>query len=204
MRSLCVGAVAASLAGANAFLSVSSAQAAQAAQEGRTSGERGPLMKDGTFEGTARSFGGPLSVSVSVENGYLTDISVTRTGDTDSYLSLASEKLIPEIEESQSWDLDTVSSATYSSHGIMNAVNNALVNGGAAEGSTARTSMTTSSSAAHSTSELKRIAQTRADEDSAAWYELTVGDLLGQNASTEEQNATTYGYTLRQQSDRTH
>ena len=99
-----------------------------------------------------------MHVSVVVSNGYITSIEVTGTGDNSPYFDRAKEKVIPAIVDRQSVSVDTVSGATFSSKGIMNAINNALVSAGAMEGQTARTNLTTSSSSKpHSTAELKKI-----------------------------------------------
>lgn len=82
--------------------------------------------KDGTYQGEAQGFGGPIRVSVAVKGGKITAVKVlSHSGEDPSYYSQA-EALVPRIVQQQSADIDVVSGATYSSHGILNAVKKAL------------------------------------------------------------------------------
>ena len=82
--------------------------------------------KDGTYEGEADGFGGPIQVKVTVENGEITDIEVVSAEKEDgAYLTMAMD-VIPNLIEAQSADVDTISGATFSSNGIINAVEAAL------------------------------------------------------------------------------
>lgn len=91
-------------------------------------GNGGNTYKDGTYTGSADGFGGPVEVSVQVENGAISDIEITAAEKEDeAYLSLA-VSIIDTIIENQTAEVDTVSGATYSSTGIKNAVAQALEN----------------------------------------------------------------------------
>ncbi len=81
---------------------------------------------DGTYTGTAAGFRGDITVSVTVENGNITDITVLSYNDDEEYFSRAESSIISSILESQDVNVDAVSGATFSSNGIMNAVANAL------------------------------------------------------------------------------
>ena len=82
--------------------------------------------KDGTYTGSGQGFGGAVEVQVTLENDSITDIQVTSApGEDSAYLSQA-EGVINSIISAQSTDVDTVSGATFSSTGIINAVNDAL------------------------------------------------------------------------------
>ena len=82
--------------------------------------------EDGTYEGEADGFGGPIQVKVTVENGEITDIEVVSAEKEDgAYLTMAMD-VIPNLIEAQSADVDTISGATFSSTGIINAVEAAL------------------------------------------------------------------------------
>lgn len=84
--------------------------------------------KDGIYEGSGTGFrGGTTTVSVTVENGNISDVQVVSYEDDKPFFSRAEEIVISQIIENQSSDVDTVSGATYSSLGIMEAVENALV-----------------------------------------------------------------------------
>lgn len=64
-------------------------------------------------------------MSVTVENGAVVDITILEQNDTPNFFERAKE-IINDIINTQSLDVDAVSQATYSSIGIVNAVNNAL------------------------------------------------------------------------------
>lgn len=81
---------------------------------------------DGTYTGTGSGFRGDTKVSVTVENGNITDITVISFQDDQEYFNRASSSIISDILEAQSTDVDTVSGATFSSNGIIEAVKNAL------------------------------------------------------------------------------
>lgn len=84
------------------------------------------IYSDGTYEGEGKGYSGKLKVQVTVSGGKITEIEITETSDDSSYLRLAS-KLTDEIIEKQSTDeIDTVSGATFSSKGILEAVSDAL------------------------------------------------------------------------------
>ena len=90
--------------------------------------------KDGTYTGSATGFGGRLSVRVTVSDGRISTIDVTSHNETSSYYSKA-KKVLSRMISAQSTNVDTVSGATYSSVGLINAVRNALSKaGGGASG----------------------------------------------------------------------
>lgn len=89
------------------------------------------LYKDGTYEGSGTGFrGGTTTVSVVVKNGKITDITTLSTRDDRRFYYRASNTVIQEIINNQSANVDTVSGATFSSRGIMEAVANALSKAG--------------------------------------------------------------------------
>lgn len=81
--------------------------------------------KDGTYYGTATGFGGPMKVKVVISGGKIASIDVVENKDDASYFNRA-KALIAKIISGQTTNVDTVSGATYSSAGIINAVRNAL------------------------------------------------------------------------------
>lgn len=84
------------------------------------------VYKDGTYTGSAQGFGGAITVEVTLASDEITDIQVTGApGEDSAYLSQA-EGVISSIISAQSTDVDTVSGATFSSTGIINAVVDAL------------------------------------------------------------------------------
>lgn len=84
------------------------------------------VYKDGTYTGSAQGFGAAITVQVTLANDEITDIQVTSApGEDSAYLSQG-EGVISSIISAQSTDVDTVSGATFSSTGIINAVVDAL------------------------------------------------------------------------------
>ena len=84
------------------------------------------VYKDGTYTGEAQGYGGTLQVEVTLTGDEITSINVVSApGEDSAYLSQA-ESVIDSIIGAQSTDVDTVSGATFSSTGILNAVDEAL------------------------------------------------------------------------------
>ncbi len=85
---------------------------------------------DGTYYGSARGFGGTIKVKVVISGGKISSVTiVSAPGETASYLSKA-KGVISRIVGANSPNVDTVSGATYSSNGIINAVKRALSQAG--------------------------------------------------------------------------
>ncbi len=84
-------------------------------------------FQDGTYTGSGEGYRGTMTVSVKVEQGVITEVTVESTGDDQTYLERAKTGVFSEILEKQSADeIDTVSGATYSSKGLIEATQNAL------------------------------------------------------------------------------
>ena len=84
------------------------------------------VYKDGTYTGEADGYGGNIQVEVTLASDEITSINVVSApGEDSAYLSQA-ESVIDSILSAQSTDVDTVSGATFSSTGILNAVDDAL------------------------------------------------------------------------------
>ena len=81
--------------------------------------------KDGTYYGTGTGFGGTLKVKVDISGGKIAAISIIETKDGSEYIQKAST-LLNKIVEKQTTNVDTVSGATYSSSGLIQAVRDAL------------------------------------------------------------------------------
>lgn len=82
--------------------------------------------QDGVYAGSASGYRGDISVSVTVENGNISDITVVSANDDREFLQQAKNGVIPAIIERQDTDVAAVSGATFSSRGIINAVEDAL------------------------------------------------------------------------------
>ena len=84
------------------------------------------VYKDGTYTGEAQGYGGTIQVEETLSGDEITSINVVSApGEDSAYLSQA-ESVIDSIIGAQSTDVDTVSGATFSSTGILNAVDEAL------------------------------------------------------------------------------
>ena len=84
------------------------------------------VYKNGTFEGSGTGYGGTITVQVTLQDDTITDVSVTSAPGEDSAYLAQGENVINSIISGQSTDVDTVSGATFSSTGILEAVNDAL------------------------------------------------------------------------------
>lgn len=80
-------------------------------------------LADGTYEGSANGFSGKIKVSVVIKNQTIRSINILSNSDDEAFFNRAKEGVTASILAKQSTDVDTVSGATYSSRGIMNAVN---------------------------------------------------------------------------------
>ena len=81
---------------------------------------------DGTYRGTGEGFEGDTVVEVTIKGGKITDITIVSREDDDPYFSKAKTKLLPEVISRQNTSIDVVSGATYSSEGILSAIDQAL------------------------------------------------------------------------------
>ena len=100
------------------------------AQAGGQTEEPATTIADGTYSGTAVSFGlmGMMTCDVTFEGGAIKNIVVTKETDslTGEWFANAQELLIPRIIENQSLAVDSISGATSSSNGIKACVANAI------------------------------------------------------------------------------
>ena len=94
----------------------------QATDEDSISG----AYKDGECFGKASAYNGNVEVKVTISGGKITAIDIVKTKDDEEYFFDAQKKVIPEILEKQSTDVDAVAGATTSSEGICHAVEKAL------------------------------------------------------------------------------
>jgi uncharacterized protein with FMN-binding domain len=106
--------------------------AAEAAEDDSDSAEEAvsaveeSLYEDGTYEGTGAGFGGDITVKVTIEADVITEIQVlSAEGEDPAYYSQA-ESVLEEILACQDTAVDTVSGATFSSSGLIEATRQAL------------------------------------------------------------------------------
>ena len=86
-------------------------------------------LKDGQYTGVAQGFSGPITVRVTIANGSITNVEILSHSDDAPYFAKAMA-VVSRILGKPGKTVDTVSQATYSSRGIINAVNNALSKAG--------------------------------------------------------------------------
>ena len=85
--------------------------------------------KDGVYTGIGDGFRGTTQAQVTVEDGYIADITVLSFQDDREFFQKAQSAVINDILAEQTYDVDAVSGATFSSKGIMDAVADALGSG---------------------------------------------------------------------------
>ena len=96
----------------------------QTQQEAEEEKPTGP--KDGTYEGSAYGFGDLITVSVTLKDGKMTDISVLSADGEDKPYYKQAVSVLNEMLNAQSTEVDTVSGATLTADGLIDAVADAL------------------------------------------------------------------------------
>ena len=82
--------------------------------------------QSGIYEGSAYGFGDVIQVSVTIQNGKMTDIAVLDASGEDKPYYKQALPLLDEMLAVQSAEVDTVSGATLTAEGLIGAVENAL------------------------------------------------------------------------------
>lgn len=81
---------------------------------------------DGVYTGSSRGYGGQVKVQVTMKDGLITEVQILDAShETKQFLRRAS-RLLDTVQAEQTWEVDAVSEATYTSRGILGAVQNAL------------------------------------------------------------------------------
>ena len=73
-----------------------------------------------------RGYGGAVRVQVTMENGSITEVGILDASHETRQFLRRAKRLLTTVVEAQSWEVDAVSEATYTSRGILGAVQNAL------------------------------------------------------------------------------
>ena len=97
-------------------------------------------LNDGVYTGSGQGYNGPIRVRVTVSGGNITNVEILSNSDDAPFFNRA-KAVIGRLLGSPGKSVDTVSGATYSSRGIIDAVRNAL--SGAGKTSVANTSSST-------------------------------------------------------------
>ena len=102
-------------------------------------------LNDGVYTGSGQGYNGPIRVRVTVSGGNITNVEILSNSDDAPFFNRA-KAVIGRLLGSPGKSVDTVSGATYSSRGIIDAVRNAL--SGAGKTNVTNTSSSTNTPAA--------------------------------------------------------
>ena len=94
-------------------------------------------LKDGEYEGTAKGYGGDITVKVTIKDGKISDIKVVSQNETPGYYENG-VKVLDKIIKANSTEVDSIAGATVTSDALKLAVQRALVKAGAKESDTAK------------------------------------------------------------------
>ena len=102
----------------------------EAAQPEETAPEEESIPRlpyaDGVYTGSSRGYGGQVKVQVTIKDGLIAEVQILDAShETKQFLRRAS-RLLDTVQAEQTWEVDAVSEATYTSRGILGAVQNAL------------------------------------------------------------------------------
>jgi uncharacterized protein with FMN-binding domain len=85
----------------------------------------GQSYEDGSYEGTGTGFGGDIVVNVTIKDQQISDIEIKEAKSEDAAYLDNAKKIIDTMLQNQTSEVDVASGATYSSKGIIEAVQNA-------------------------------------------------------------------------------
>lgn len=95
-------------------------------EQSRSAKPEDSIYNDGTYTGDAKGYGGNIKVQVVIAGGEITNIEVLSAKDEDEAYYNTAIRIIDNMLDKQTPNVDTISSATYTSTGIKNAVIAAL------------------------------------------------------------------------------
>lgn len=84
--------------------------------------------KDGVYYGTGDGFSGEIEVGVSIADKTIKSIVVTKTEDDEAFFNKAKKVIEKVLKKQSTKKVDTISGATFSSQGILDAIDDALAN----------------------------------------------------------------------------
>ena len=88
--------------------------------------ESNSIYTDGVYVGTGEGWGGMIDVRVIISGGNISKIEIISAPDESEEYFAKAKVLVDTIVKAQSTNVDTITSATYSSNGIIEAVRDAL------------------------------------------------------------------------------
>lgn len=89
--------------------------------------KNGKALQDGVFTGAGEGRNGPIEVSITVSEGKVTDAKIVSQSETPEIAEPAEEQILSQFLKSGSTsEIDIVSGATYTSNGVLDALDAAL------------------------------------------------------------------------------
>jgi uncharacterized protein with FMN-binding domain len=109
------------------LMAVTSMVACSKGKKGTEDGKTSETSNEAvTLTGTGKGFGGPITVTVKKEGDKIISVEAVGEKETEGIGTNAIDQLPDKIVEANSTDVDVITSATITSQGIIDAVNNAL------------------------------------------------------------------------------
>ena len=84
-------------------------------------------LKDGSYKGVAKGFGGDVEVTFTVKNGIVNDLSISGGKETAEIGGKAMEKIKRKMQSSGEFKVDSVAGASITSKGVSDAIKNATL-----------------------------------------------------------------------------
>ena len=84
-------------------------------------------LKDGSYKGSAKGFGGDVEVTFTVKNGIVNDLSISGGKETAEIGGKAMEKIKRKMQSSGEFKVDSVAGASITSKGVSDAIKNATL-----------------------------------------------------------------------------
>lgn len=84
-------------------------------------------LKDGSYKGVAKGFGGDVEVTFTVKNGIVNDLSISGGKETAEIGGKAMEKIKRKMQSSGEFKVDSVAGASITSKGVSDAIKNAAL-----------------------------------------------------------------------------
>ncbi len=95
-----------------------------------TAEDTGTLAADGTYSTTARGRNGKVAVDTTITGGAISDVKVTQEQETEVFTSAAIPQLCQDIVDANSYGVDSISGASWTSAAIKTCVSEAIVQAG--------------------------------------------------------------------------
>ncbi|KGM95936.1 FMN-binding protein [Clostridium botulinum] len=86
----------------------------------------GKTLKDGEYYGIGKGFNGSIKVRTIIKNGKINDVQVLSYNDDLDYINKAKKVITNILGRQNTYNVDNVSGATYSSKGILEAINQSI------------------------------------------------------------------------------